>query len=180
MLWYFGCKTCGILATWTGIEPAPPALGGEVLATALPGKSQNSPLINKIAKRKQGRWPGHGSCTLPSIPQQIHSLLHPPCVQQAGLSWATSPMLSEWEALAGWEDGEIGASVPLTQPPDLQQTSSGWIPPQEAPSLRTSSGNVFPGLPAQATPPSLLLAPLWLCHLFPVGIPANTTSKHNQ
>ena len=29
----------GILAPWPGIEPAPPALKGEVLTTGLPGKS---------------------------------------------------------------------------------------------------------------------------------------------
>ena len=35
----FGHETCGILATRPGIEPAPPALEGEVLTTGLPGKS---------------------------------------------------------------------------------------------------------------------------------------------
>ena len=39
MLWFFGCKTCGILAPWPGIEPAPPALEGEVLTTGPPEKS---------------------------------------------------------------------------------------------------------------------------------------------
>ena len=29
MFWFFGHKTCGILAPWPGIEPAPPALEGE-------------------------------------------------------------------------------------------------------------------------------------------------------
>ena len=35
----FGCKTCGILASWQGIEPAPSALESEVLTTGPPGKS---------------------------------------------------------------------------------------------------------------------------------------------
>ena len=39
MLWVFGPKTRGILATWLGIEPAIPALEGEVLTTGLSGKS---------------------------------------------------------------------------------------------------------------------------------------------
>ena len=30
MFWFFGPKACGILAPQPGIEPAPPALGGEV------------------------------------------------------------------------------------------------------------------------------------------------------
>ena len=30
MFWFFGPKICEILAPWLGIEPAPPALEGEV------------------------------------------------------------------------------------------------------------------------------------------------------
>ena len=41
MFWFFGCKGCGILAPPPGIEPALPALEGEVLTTGPPGKSQN-------------------------------------------------------------------------------------------------------------------------------------------
>ena len=40
MLWFFGPETRGILVPRPGIEPAPPALEGEVLTTGLPGKSQ--------------------------------------------------------------------------------------------------------------------------------------------
>ena len=36
---FFGHEACGILASQSGIEPAPPALEGEVLTTGLPGKS---------------------------------------------------------------------------------------------------------------------------------------------
>ena len=39
MFWFFGHEACGILAPWPGIEPAPPALEGEVLTTGPPGKS---------------------------------------------------------------------------------------------------------------------------------------------
>ena len=39
MFWFFGHKTCGILAPWPGIEPAPPALEGEALTTEPSGKS---------------------------------------------------------------------------------------------------------------------------------------------
>ena len=39
MFWFFGPKAFGILARQPGIEPAPPALEGEVLTTGLPGKS---------------------------------------------------------------------------------------------------------------------------------------------
>ena len=37
--WIFGHEACGILAPRPGIEPAPPALEGEVLTTGPPGKS---------------------------------------------------------------------------------------------------------------------------------------------
>ena len=36
---FFGREACGILAPQPGIEPAPPALEGEVLTTGPPGKS---------------------------------------------------------------------------------------------------------------------------------------------
>ena len=39
MFWIFGPEACKILAPQPGIEPAPPALEGEVLTTAPPGKS---------------------------------------------------------------------------------------------------------------------------------------------
>ena len=39
MFWFFGHEAHGILALRPGIEPAPPALEGEVLTTRLPGKS---------------------------------------------------------------------------------------------------------------------------------------------
>ena len=32
MFWFFGCEACGILAPRPKIEPAPPALEGEVLS----------------------------------------------------------------------------------------------------------------------------------------------------
>ena len=39
MFWFFGREACGILAPRPGIEPAPPALEGEVSTTGPPGKS---------------------------------------------------------------------------------------------------------------------------------------------
>ena len=39
MFWFFGHEACEILAPQPGIEPAAPALEGEVLTTGLPGKS---------------------------------------------------------------------------------------------------------------------------------------------
>ena len=39
MFWFFGGEACGILAPRPGIEPAPPALEGEVLTPGPPGKS---------------------------------------------------------------------------------------------------------------------------------------------
>ena len=38
MFWCFGHEACGILAPRPGIEPALPAVEGEVLTTGLPGK----------------------------------------------------------------------------------------------------------------------------------------------
>ena len=40
MFWFFGREACGILAPRPRIEPAPPALEGEVCTTGPPGKSQ--------------------------------------------------------------------------------------------------------------------------------------------
>ena len=40
MFWFFGPEACGILAPQPRIEPAPPALEGEVLTTGPPGKSR--------------------------------------------------------------------------------------------------------------------------------------------
>ena len=37
--WFFGREAGGILAPRPGIEPAPPALEGEVFTTGPPGKS---------------------------------------------------------------------------------------------------------------------------------------------
>ena len=39
---FFGHEACGVLAPWLGIEPTPPALEGDILATGPPGKSLNS------------------------------------------------------------------------------------------------------------------------------------------
>ena len=39
MFCFFGREACGILAPWPGIEPAAPALEGEILTTGPPGKS---------------------------------------------------------------------------------------------------------------------------------------------
>ena len=39
MFWFFGRQACGISAPRPGMEPAPPALEGEVLTTGPPGKS---------------------------------------------------------------------------------------------------------------------------------------------
>ena len=39
MFCFFGCEACGILAPRPVMEPAPPALEGDVLTTGLPGKS---------------------------------------------------------------------------------------------------------------------------------------------
>ena len=39
MFWFFGQEACGILASQTGLEPALPALEGEMLTTGPPRKS---------------------------------------------------------------------------------------------------------------------------------------------
>ena len=45
VFWFFGREACGIPAPRPGIEPAPPALEGEVPTTGPPGKSQFSILL---------------------------------------------------------------------------------------------------------------------------------------
>ena len=39
MYWFFGKKACGILAPWSGIEPAVLEMEGKVLIIGLPQKS---------------------------------------------------------------------------------------------------------------------------------------------
>ena len=41
LVFFFGPKTSGILTLWPGMEPAPPALEGEVLISGSPGKFLN-------------------------------------------------------------------------------------------------------------------------------------------
>ena len=45
MFWFFDCKACGILASRPGIEPAAPAMEGEVLTTGPPEKCPHYSLI---------------------------------------------------------------------------------------------------------------------------------------
>ena len=51
MFCFLGHEACEILAPHPGIEPAPPALEGEVLTTGLPGKS----LINSSEAEGTGQ-----------------------------------------------------------------------------------------------------------------------------
>ena len=51
MFSFFSHKACRILSPWPGIEPAPPALEGEVLTTGLPGKSLQFILDSLFKKR---------------------------------------------------------------------------------------------------------------------------------
>ena len=46
--WFFRREACEILALRPGIEPAPPALEGEVLTTGLPGKSQTFLILEVV------------------------------------------------------------------------------------------------------------------------------------
>ena len=48
MFWFFGHEACAILAPRPGIEPAPPALEGEVLTTGPPGKSLELIIIGRF------------------------------------------------------------------------------------------------------------------------------------
>ena len=57
MFWLFGCKACGILAPWPGIELAPPALKGKVLTTGLSGKSLGPLLIMKEMLKPKWKLP---------------------------------------------------------------------------------------------------------------------------
>ena len=43
VLIFWGCKACGILVPWPGIEPAPPALEDKALTTGPPGNSLSHP-----------------------------------------------------------------------------------------------------------------------------------------
>ena len=56
MFCFFGHKAYGILALWSGIKPAPPALEGEVLTTGPPGKSLNRGQDGWMASLTQWAW----------------------------------------------------------------------------------------------------------------------------
>ena len=45
MFGFFGHETCRILAFWSGIQPTPYDLEGEVSTTGLPGKSPHNNLL---------------------------------------------------------------------------------------------------------------------------------------
>ena len=72
MFWFFGHEACGILAAQPGIEPAAPALEGEVLTIGPPGKSLNSVLnslhcLSPQSLRNQEAFPLPGPARLCSI-----------------------------------------------------------------------------------------------------------------
>ena len=48
LIFWHGCEACEILAPRPGIEPATPALEGEVLTTGLPGNSLSSHIFNHV------------------------------------------------------------------------------------------------------------------------------------
>ena len=50
MFWFFGREVHGILALQPRIEPAPPALDGEVLTTGPPGKALTGLLVYVLPK----------------------------------------------------------------------------------------------------------------------------------
>ena len=56
MFWFFGPEACGILAPQPGIEPAPPALEGEVLTTGPPRKSPQYLLITYNGKDSEKEY----------------------------------------------------------------------------------------------------------------------------
>ena len=67
MFWFFGHEACGILAPRPGIEPAPPALEGEVLTTGPAGKSLHGHSYCSLGQqslslpRHAFQGPGHGA-----------------------------------------------------------------------------------------------------------------------
>ena len=69
LFWFIGREACGILAPWPGIDPAPPALEGEVLTTGPPGKSHEaSPSDSGVKGRPGSRLHAGSYGTLPSEP----------------------------------------------------------------------------------------------------------------
>ena len=51
MFWFFGREACGILVSQAEIEPAPSALGGQILNTEPQGKSSIVPIF-KMRKQR--------------------------------------------------------------------------------------------------------------------------------
>ena len=105
MFWFSDPKACGILAPQSGIEPAPSALGGEVLTTGSPGKSlfYSTTLDTPGSKGKEsacnagasgdaglsprsGRSPGEQN----GYPLQYSCLENSTGSQRVGHNWATN------------------------------------------------------------------------------------------
>ena len=57
MFCFFGPKACGILALRPGIEPAPPALEGEILTTGPLGQSWEAVFLSRDLSGAM-HWPG--------------------------------------------------------------------------------------------------------------------------
>ena len=53
---FFSCEVCGIPVPRPGIQPAPPALGGDVSTTGPPGKSQVEGFWNTNPKEADCHW----------------------------------------------------------------------------------------------------------------------------
>ena len=58
MFCFFGYEACGIVSPQPGIEPAPPALEDEVLATGPPGLSQRDSYKHNVGGGGRDRLPG--------------------------------------------------------------------------------------------------------------------------
>ena len=61
MFWFSGREARGILAPQPGIEPAPPALEGEVLTTGPPGKARCFSVL--FFKKKKTSFKLSGKCS---------------------------------------------------------------------------------------------------------------------
>ena len=55
LFWFFGCRASGILSPQpvTSDDPEPLAVGGEILTTRLPGKSQDPTAFQPFSKKKK-------------------------------------------------------------------------------------------------------------------------------
>ena len=127
LFWIWGPKAWGTLASWLGIEHAPPAMQGEVLTTGPPGKSLYLPFSWKISltlAKAPGCFWGILFCT----PGWGHSDVSNAMLTQNFSSFGNLNMNALWESRSPFQGSRLCVCQGLRFPEIF--TSFTLQPPQ--------------------------------------------------